>query len=108
MSRVIRLRGPFASAATTLVLWCSAAQAQSPYGLGARQTIPFVIDMQDERGPVWNTEINIHNPGSLPVTVEPTYFPVSQNLGAISCLPLTVAPGATVEFRVRVLCNTPF
>lgn len=34
-----------ASAATTLVLWCSAAQAQSPYGLGARQTIPFVIDM---------------------------------------------------------------
>jgi hypothetical protein len=108
MSRVIRLRGPFASAATTLVLWCSAAQAQSPYGLGARQTIPFVVDLDDDRGPIWNTEINVHNPGSLPVTVLPTYFPISQNVGAVSCLPITVAPGGTVEARLHTLCNTPF
>ena len=48
--------------------------AQSPYGLAARQTIPFVMDYREFEVPVWATEIDIHNPGSQTLTVRLTYF----------------------------------
>jgi len=88
--------------------WCLPAQAQSPYGLAARQTIPFVIDQQDEAGgpPLWTTEVTFHNPGSLPLTVQPVYLPINLNIGAIVCFPVTLGPGATLVTTLRIMCKT--
>ena len=86
----------------------AAAGAQSPYGLAAHQTIPFVTTTTDDLGGGWVTEIFIHNPGTLPVTVKPTYLPMSQNTGAIPCSPVTVAPFGTSQIRLWPWCNTPF
>jgi hypothetical protein len=80
--------------------------AQSPYGLAARQTIPWVIDQLDERGPVWDTEINVHNPGSAPITVRPTYLGafMTPNAGSLPCTPQTIGPKETAEFTLRAIC----
>jgi len=88
---------------------CLPAQAQSPYGLAARQTIPFVIDQQDLAGgpPLWTTELNFHNPGSLPVTVQPVYQPINVNIGPVACNPVTIGPGATVETTLHIVCTPP-
>jgi hypothetical protein len=87
----------------------AAAHAQSPYGLAARQTIPFVIDLQDVAGgpALWLTELDFHNPGSLPVTVQPVYLPINVKIGPVSCNPVTIGPGATLETTLHLLCNTP-
>jgi hypothetical protein len=80
--------------------------AQSPYGLAARQTIPWVIDQLDERGPVWETEINIHNPGSAALTVRPTYLGAvtTPTAGSVPCTPQTIGPKETAELSLRAVC----
>jgi hypothetical protein len=69
--------------------------AQSPYGLSARQTIPWVIDLVDERGPVWTTEIDVHNPGPASLTLSVTYLGAlgTPTPGNFPCNPVTSPPG---------------
>ena len=90
-----------------VMAWPAGTVAQSPYGLAARQTIPFVITTGDDLGGGWRTEIFLHNPGSLPVTVQPRLFPISQNIGAMPCSPVTVAPFGASQRRLSALCNVP-
>ena len=80
--------------------------AQSPYGLAARQTIPYVISQVIDQGPVWSTEINVHNPGSLAITTAVTFFGAfgSATLGELSCQPIVVPPGGTGQAQLSTLC----
>src|SRR5215510_14879046 len=66
-----------------LAVRAPALHAQSPYGLAARQTIPFVASIGTDRVAQWSTEIYVHDPSPMPFTVEPTYF------GAV----MTATPG---------------
>lgn len=84
------------------------AHGQSPYGLAARQTIPWVVDHRDERGTtLWETEIDIHNPGSVALTVEVSYRGAvgSATPGEIWCGSKTLAPRETSEFQLFPFCN---
>lgn len=85
---------------------CPPVHAQSPYGLAARQTIPEVIDQQDERGPLRSTEVDVHNPGSLAITVTPTYFGAvgTPTPGLVNCNSQNVGPHGTAEFSVGAVC----
>jgi hypothetical protein len=86
----------------------SPVHAQSPYGLAARQTIPFVIDEGDIAGPVRSTEINVHNPSSQPITVMPTYLGAvgTATPGRITCnlQTVTVPARGTAEFSLSAVC----
>jgi hypothetical protein len=91
-------------AALALVLMgpCLDVHAQSPYGLGARESIPLVIEQRDDRGfPVWTTEISIHNPGVTPITVILDLFTA---FGPIACTPQTVAAGGTDQVSLVAAC----
>src|SRR6185295_1154838 len=84
-----------------------AAHAQSPYGLAARQTIPFVVTNQDDRGlPAWDTEISIFNPGSLTLSVNVTYFGAvpTATPGALPCKQQVVGSGQTLPLALSTLC----
>jgi hypothetical protein len=96
-----------------LVAACPDAGGQSPYGLAARQTIPFVVDetVQPPGGgsiAVQRTEIDVHNPGGLPITVTATYFGAftTATPGRVACTKqvLTVGAGATAEFSLASIC----
>ena len=91
---------------------CPYVQAQSPYGRASRQTMPFVLVEGTDRGDVWSTEIDIHNPSSQPITVRLTYFGAAGtfNAGRWLCTPQIVGPFATAEFPLRSACPalTPF
>jgi hypothetical protein len=80
--------------------------AQSPYGLAARQTIPYVISEVNDNGQGWSTEINVHNPGTLSITTNVTFFGAlgSATTGQVSCQPLFVPGGGTGQARLSVLC----
>src|SRR5437899_435627 len=84
--------------------------AQSPYGLAARQTIPFVMDYREFEVPVWATEIDIHNPGSQTLTVRLTYFGAvgTPSPGRLVCGAQTVGPFATAEFSLGSVCPLTF
>jgi len=84
----------------------ASVRAQSPYGLSARQTIPWVIDLVDERGTLWNTEIDVLNPGPASITLTLTYLGAvgTATPGSIPCNPVTVASKATVEFTLHSVC----
>ena len=97
--------------AVLLVGACPFAHAQSPYGLAARQTIPFVIDQVVEppgggKVSVWNTELSVHNPGPLAITVAVTYLGAvaTATPGRVSCQSVTVQPVATFQGQFGVLC----
>jgi hypothetical protein len=83
------------------------AQAQSPYGLAARQTIPWVIDQPSDIAPMWNTEINIHNPNQLQIRVVPTYLGavMTPTPGSVSCNPVIIGPGDTAQFSLGSVCS---
>jgi len=96
--------------AVILVGSCRYVHAQSPYGLAARQTIPFVIDYREFEVPVWRTEIDIHNPGSQPLEVRLTYFGAvgTPSPGRLACATQTVGPFATAEFSLGSVCPLTF
>lgn len=81
---------------------CLGVHAQSPYGLAARQSIPFVIEQRDDLGlPAWTTEISIHNPGTLPITVRLDFFTTA---GQIGCTAQTVGAGETDQVSLVSAC----
>jgi hypothetical protein len=94
--------------ATAVVLVAVAlAHAQSPYGLASRQTIPFVVTNNDDRGlPTWDSEINIFNPGALSETVNITYFGAvpTATPGALPCKQQVVGSGQTLQLALSTLC----
>src|SRR2546425_10849520 len=81
-------------------------EAQSPYGLAARQTIPYVISEVSDNGQGWSTEINVHNPGTLSITTNVTFFGAlgSATSGQVSCQSLVVPPGGTGQALLSSLC----
>lgn len=95
-------------AIAALVLFVSAAgQAQGPYGLAARQTIPWVVDDFDDRGMGWATELNIHNPNPVSIRVEVTFKGAvgSATTGSRQCISVILAAGETAERRLWGLCQ---
>jgi len=95
------------SAAVLLPATCATLLAQSPYGLAARQTIPFVISQASDKGPLWSTEITVHNPGTLAITVSVSYLGAvgSATPGLAICPQLVVQPGGTEQAQVSSLCS---
>ena len=80
---------------------------QSPYGLAARQTIPWVVDQGGDQAIIWNTtEINVHNPNQLQIRVVPTYLGavMTPTPGRVSCNPVIIGPGDTAQFTLRNIC----
>jgi len=85
------------------------SHAQSPYGLSARQTIPFVVDVQpsvDRPVAIGSTEVNVHNPGAFCIKVQPTYMGAvgTSTPGQSVCTPQIIRPQTTVEFSLRAAC----
>jgi hypothetical protein len=93
-----------------LAVLCGAAtsvSAQSPYGLAARQAIPWVMEFTNDRPwSSWMTEIDVHNPAKVSVTVVPTYLGAvaTPTPGRHTCNPITVGPGQTAEFPLFAVC----
>jgi hypothetical protein len=84
-----------------------AAHAQSPYGLAARQSIPWVIDQPSDLQPMWRTEVNVHNPNAGSIRVVPTYLGAvgTPTPGRTTCNPVNINPGATAQFTVGSVCS---
>jgi hypothetical protein len=96
----------FLAAVCLLSLPGRPAAALSPYGLASIQTIPFVLERDDERGIVWQTEVNVHNPGPVTLEIEPTYFGAigTPTPGRVTCNRVFLPSRGTAQFTVRSLC----
>jgi hypothetical protein len=94
--------------AVTLLCGSLSAQAQSPYGLAARQTIPFVLDQNDDGRHLGQTEVSVFNPNPTPIGLTITYFGAlgTASPGKRTCLgPVGIPAGANFEFEVGPFCS---
>jgi hypothetical protein len=110
MTMRTRRRAVFVSSIVAMTLRCGSlsAQAQSPYGLAARQTIPFVLDQNDDGRHLGQTEVSVFKPNPMPIGLTITYFGAlgTASPGKRTCLgPVGIPAGANFEFQVGPFCS---